>query len=180
MFILIVFILSFLIIRSKVRNDRRILEHKLVMIYDNMELYFTKNSKHLETDVKNYLMIFKNVAVNPEFLDPKVNATIRQLAKRPNRDKLMTSLKAVEERYPVSKEYKESFDNVAGSLFQLNFLKLRNLDICIFCSIVFLAEYSLHRGKIVKKAFDKVIGEEFTKNHKRVSKLDLPSSLQLA
>ncbi len=65
--ILIVFIINQII---KYRRFKSI--NNLSIIYDRMEMYFVKNNIKLNKDYIEFLKIFKNFVVNPDFLDIQV------------------------------------------------------------------------------------------------------------
>ncbi len=180
MFILIILILLVLSIRAKIHIDRRILKHELKILYEKMEILLLQSSNYIDNDMKSYLLPFKNIAVNPEYLDPKVSAALRRLAEKQDTKSYSVALfQDIENQFPELKKYKDSFNTLCKELFQLNFLKISNIDICVFCSIVYLTEYLTKRGVYVKNIFDTVIGKSFKQNHQRTSKLDLPTYLQI-
>lgn len=93
-------ILYFFINYQRIKVQRK--EHKanLVSIYSKMEMFFIKEKIHLNKDYKDFLKIFKNLSVNPGFLDIQV----------------LLAIKISAEKKGILKQDKEWFDKTLNSL----------------------------------------------------------------
>lgn len=171
--ILVILVLIYLAY-SKVTNEIEVAKNELDLSYSKIERELIVNSINLTRNEIQYLKYFKNFVVNTEFLDPKVNISIRKAASAmPNklRNQYRNNNGLVEAKYPNLIVHRDGFLVNANNLYKLNMLKFSNWDICIFCTIAYAVQHFTTSKNAMNDLFSRVIGEAYIKNHDLIESL---------
>lgn len=110
---------------------------KLASNYDKMELAYIKNKKNLEKEDVEFLKIFKNIVVNPEFLDFKIKLII--FLNSLEDQEYAKDKKNINEVIKIqNKEFLKAYDQFNDTSKKLTILSTYNLSVLIFISKLFL------------------------------------------
>lgn len=130
--ILSLIIVSLFIFNAYISSLRKRKLLELEKAYDEIEMFFIKNSIVMKNDYINLLKSFKNLTVNPNFLDIRVMVSIDRMIEKNKHRKVMEEShisfrKTVEELGDDFIPLFKKFDNISSnitflSLFRFGFL----------------------------------------------------------
>ena len=131
--ILSVALLVYVLLHQYIKQKKEVLILKLASNYDKMELAYIINKRNLVKEDIEFLKVFKNIVVNPEFLDFKI--------------KLIITIKSLEDQEYVNdkknindviknqnKEFIKAYEEFIETSNALTFLSFYNLSVLIFIS----------------------------------------------
>ena len=99
--------------------------NRMVIVYDKIEMFFIKNKIHLTCDYIEFLKLFKNLTVNPEYLDVQV-LILHKIAAE-NKGILKTNAnwfnKILDSLGPDFLEIFDEFDASSNKVIKMSFYK---------------------------------------------------------
>ena len=156
--ILSVALLVYVLLHQYIKQKKEVLILKLASNYDKMELAYIKNKKNLEKEDIEFLKVFKNIVVNPEFLDFKI--------------KLIITIKSLEDQEYVNdkknindviknqnKEFIKAYEEFIETSNALTFLSFYNLSVLIFISKLIFKSLVRNGFSSLKVNYKKIVSE---------------------
>lgn len=156
--ILSVALLVYVLLHQYIKQKKEVLILKLASNYDKMELAYIKNKKNLKKEDIEFLKVFKNIVVNPEFLDFKI--------------KLIITIKSLEDQEYVNdkknindviknqnKEFIKAYEEFIETSNALTFLSFYNLSVLIFISKLIFKSLVRNGFSSLKVNYKKIVSE---------------------
>lgn len=156
--ILSVALLVYVLLHQYIKQRKEVLILKLASNYDKMELAYIKNKKNLEKEDIEFLKVFKNIVVNPEFLDFKIKLIIilnslegQEYAKdKKNINEIIKN---------QNKEFLKAYEQFNETSKKLTFLSTYNLSVLIFISKLFFKFLVRNGFSSLKVNYKKIVSE---------------------
>lgn len=156
--ILSVSILVYVLLHQYIKQKKEVLILKLASNYDKMELAYIKNKKNLEKEDIEFLKIFKNIVVNPEFLDFKIKLIIF-LNSLEDQEYAKDKMNINEVIKIQNKEFLKAYDQFNYTSKKLTILSTYNLSVLIFISKLFFKFLVRNGFSSLEGNYKKIISE---------------------
>lgn len=156
--ILSVALLVYVLLHQYIKQKKEVLILKLASNYDKMELAYIINKRNLVKEDIEFLKVFKNIVVNPEFLDFKI--------------KLIITIKSLEDQEYVNdkknindviknqnKEFIKAYEEFIETSNALTFLSFYNLSVLIFISKLIFKSLVRNGFSSLKVNYKKIVSE---------------------
>lgn len=150
LFIISISVLVIIGLNQYIRYSRFKYTNNLKIIYDEMEMHFIKNDISLSNRYIHFLKIFKNLSINPEFLDIQflmANKILleKQGSFKKDRYKFDETLKSLGKDFDV---LFKKFDHNTNGIIKLSFYKP---DFVLFFFKLFFRNWMENRAYDFKK-----------------------------
>lgn len=151
-------LLVYVLLHQYIKQKKEVLILKLASNYDKMELVYIKNKKNLEKEDIEFLKIFKNIVVNPEFLDFKIKLIIflnslEDLEYAKDKKNINEVIKI------QNKEFLKAYDQFNDTSKKLTILSTYNLSVLIFISKLIFKSLVRNGFSSLKVNYKKIISE---------------------
>lgn len=141
------FLFYFLVSYFK-KQKKELLYKKLNATYDKLEYLYIKDKTHLDNNDIKFLKLFKNISVNPEFLDIQILLLSKRTLEKQDKNTESKSLwfrNIIENQNDDFKETLYEFNKVSDKLITISFYNSEFVFYILKCLGVLLFHYGIFK-----------------------------------